>query len=72
MSKATTASRSKNITVYAKVGTPLTFLQEHYIHCEARLLVNGGNLLPLGQSISPPPELIERIRQQCTLTRKGR
>jgi hypothetical protein len=44
--------------------TPLTFMEELHLHFEARLIANGGKALPLSQSVSPSPELLDQVRQR--------
>ncbi|MGC4083401.1 MAG: hypothetical protein QM736_15150 [Vicinamibacterales bacterium] len=44
--------------------TRLTLIEELHAQFEARLLANGGVLLPLRQSVDPSPELIEDARRR--------
>ena len=43
---------------------PLTLMEELHIQFEARLIANGGQALPIDESIDPTLEEIERVRQR--------
>jgi hypothetical protein len=60
LDNATTTERSPMNTKHL---APMTFMEELDVRFAARLLANGGKLLPLHQSLPPTPELIERARR---------
>jgi hypothetical protein len=71
MSKSVSTKLAKGTLGRANRTTPLTLLEEHYTHVEARLLANDGKLMPLSRSKLPSLKLLGCVRRRAHSTREA-